>query len=154
MTATLDGDFVVFLIGMRINRPLKVRAWVPVVRAMRGMLVELHRHPELGFLGAQTWFRRSILVVQYWRSLDQLLAYSTNRDAQHLPAWRDFNRTIGTDGTVGSWHGTYCVPAGRYESVYLNMPPFGLGRESARGRLGTRPPVTAAPVEHETGERT
>jgi Monooxygenase af470-like len=33
-TARVDGEFVVFLIGMRINRPWKVRQWLPVARAM------------------------------------------------------------------------------------------------------------------------
>ncbi|MFC4493955.1 monooxygenase family protein [Streptomyces ovatisporus] len=32
---------------------------------------------------------------------------------------------------MGIWHETYAVPAGRYEAVYVNMPPYGLG--SARG---------------------
>jgi hypothetical protein len=27
LTARIDGDFVVFLIGMRINRPLRVDRW-------------------------------------------------------------------------------------------------------------------------------
>ena len=47
MTATIDGDFVVFLIGMRINQPWKIHRWLPVVFAMRKMLVELYSHPEL-----------------------------------------------------------------------------------------------------------
>ena len=34
MAAELDGEFVVFLIGMRINKPWKVRAWWPVFGAM------------------------------------------------------------------------------------------------------------------------
>src|SRR3954463_4569843 len=50
VTATLDGDFVVFLIGLRINSPLKIHKWWPVLRAMPRMLEELHRHPELGFV--------------------------------------------------------------------------------------------------------
>lgn len=29
MTAKVDGDFVVFLIGMRINKPLKLHKWIP-----------------------------------------------------------------------------------------------------------------------------
>ena len=33
LTATLDGDFVVFLIGMRVNRPLKLHRWLPVAAA-------------------------------------------------------------------------------------------------------------------------
>ena len=41
MTAEIDGDFVVFLIGMRINKPWKIHKWLPVVLAMNPMLKEL-----------------------------------------------------------------------------------------------------------------
>jgi hypothetical protein len=34
MTARLDGEFVVFLIGMRINRYWKLHKWLPVATAM------------------------------------------------------------------------------------------------------------------------
>jgi hypothetical protein len=34
MTARMDGDFVVFLIGMRINRPLAIHKYLPVLNAM------------------------------------------------------------------------------------------------------------------------
>ena len=40
LTATLDGDFVVFLIGLRINKPLHIHKWLPVVQAMPRMLTE------------------------------------------------------------------------------------------------------------------
>lgn len=149
LTARLDGDFVVFLIGMRINRPLRVDRWWPVANAMPKMLKELYQHPELGFLHAETWFSRTILVLQYWRSLDQLMDYAKNREAAHLPAWQAFNRSVGTDGSVGIWHETYSVSEGRHENVYVNMPAFGLGAagtlvqargglQGARGRMGQR----------------
>jgi hypothetical protein len=77
-------------------------------------------------------------MVQYWRSMDQLMAYATNKQAAHLPAWKAFHQSVGTDGTVGIWHETFAVAAGAYESVYVNMPAFGLGRagslEAATGR--------------------
>jgi len=44
MTATIDGDFVLFLIGMRFNQPWKVHHWLPVVRSMGRMLQELETH--------------------------------------------------------------------------------------------------------------
>jgi hypothetical protein len=128
LTASLDGDFVVFLIGMRINQPLKLHRWLPVAAAMPRMLKELYRQPELGFLHAEMWFSRTIILLQYWRSMDQLLAYARNKEAAHLPAWQAFNRAIGTDGSVGIWHETYAASAGSYENIYVNMPPFGLGR--------------------------
>jgi len=128
LTATIDGDFVVFLIGMRLNQPWKVHKWWPVASAMPRMLSELQHQPELGLLHAEMWFSRTIILVQYWRSMDQLLAYAASKEAAHLPAWKAFNQSVGTDGSVGIWHETYAVAAGRHESIYVNMPAFGLGR--------------------------
>lgn len=146
LTATVEGDFVVFLIGMRINQPLKLHKWLPVAGAMPRMIKELRQQPELGLLHAEMWFSRTIILVQYWRSMEQLLAYAKDRHAQHLPAWQAFNKAVGTDGSVGIWHETYAASAGSYENVYVNMPAFGLGRagilqaaaggrQSAAGRL-------------------
>ena len=138
LTAQLEGDFVVFLIGMRINNPLKIHKWLPVASAMPRMLNELHRQPELGFIHAEMWFSRTIIQVQYWRSMEQLLAYAKNKEAQHLPAWQSFNKAIGTDGSVGIWHETYAISPGSYENIYVNMPLFGLGK------AGTALAVTGA----------
>jgi hypothetical protein len=52
VTGGIEGDFVVFLIGMRINKAWKVLKWLPVARAMPKMLKELEAAPpETGFLG-------------------------------------------------------------------------------------------------------
>ena len=92
-TAQIEGDFVVFLIGMRINRLLLVHKWMPVTAAMPRMIKELVRQPELGLLHAQLFLSgRTLLTVQYWRSFEQLHAYAHARDKQHLPAWAEFNR--------------------------------------------------------------
>lgn len=149
LTAQLDGDFVVFLIGMRINKPLMVHKWWPVARAMPRMIEELSCQPERGLLHAEMWFSRTTIMVQYWRSMEQLLAYAKDKEAEHLPAWQAFNKAIGTDGSVGIWHETYAASPGSYENVYVNMPPFGLGRagtlelatggrQSAAGRLAAQ----------------
>jgi len=127
--AEVEGDFVLFLIGMRINKPWKFWTWAPVAAAMPRMLVELAKRPELGLLHARTHFGfPNIMVVQYWRSFEDLEAYARNQDLAHLPAWRDFNKAIGSNGDVGIWHETYAISAGRYETVYNNMPAFGLGQ--------------------------
>jgi len=149
LAATFDGSFVVFMIGMRINKPLQVHKWLPVAMAMPRMVAELYRHPEIGFIHAESWFGRTTILVQYWHSLDQLLAYARAKDGEHLPAWRAFNQAVGTDGSVGIWHETYVATPGGYENVYVNMPPFGLGkagtvypatggRQSAAARMGAR----------------
>ncbi len=128
MTATLEGDFVIFLIGMRINAPLKLHKWLPVAASMPRMLKELKAQPALGYLNVEMWFSRNIVMVQYWRSMAQLMDYAKNREAQHLPAWQAFNKQIGTNGDVGIWHETYDIKAGQYENIYVNMPPFGMGK--------------------------
>ena len=146
MCAQLDGEVVVFLIGMRINKLWKIHKWLPVALAMPRMLKELEKSPDLGFLGAHTWFSRTVIVLQYWRSVEDLQAYAKNGDRAHLPAWAAFNKAIGKGGDVGVWHETYRTRAGDYETVYVNMPLFGLGkatkvvtasgrRESAAGRI-------------------
>jgi len=147
-TAKIEGDFVVFLIGMRINRLLLPHKWMPVARAMPPMIAELERRPELGLLHAEFFLGgRTILSLQYWRTFDQLHAYAHAKDLKHLPAWADFNRKIGNNGAVGVFHETYLVSAGRYESIFVNMPRMGLaaaaemipaiGRmQSAKSRLG------------------
>ena len=131
VTAKIEGDFVVFLIGMRINRPWKVHKWLPAFLAMPRMLRELEETPDSGFLGHISGFR---VIVQYWRSFEHLEAYARNPDREHWPAWLDFNRRVGgSRGDVGIWHETYRVRAGEYECVYSGMPPFGLGRAGSRG---------------------
>ncbi|HEY4357512.1 MAG TPA: DUF4188 domain-containing protein [Acidobacteriaceae bacterium] len=149
-TAQIEGDFVVFLIGMRINKLWAVHKWLPVSMAMPRMLKELFQQPELGLLHASTSVGgRTITVVQYWRSFEHLHEYAHARDKKHLPAWAEFNRRVGGNGAVGIYHETYLVPAGAYECVYANMPRFGLAKagemlpavgrmQSARDRLGKR----------------
>jgi hypothetical protein len=41
LTAQIDGDCVVFLIGMRVNRLLAIHKGLPVARAMGPMLEHL-----------------------------------------------------------------------------------------------------------------
>ena len=136
LAASVDGTFVVFMIGMRINDLLKLNKWLPVAAAMPRMIRELSEQPESGFLHAEAWFGRTTIMVQYWRSLEQLLSYARNKESEHLPAWRAFNQAVGTNGSVGIWHETYVANPGTYENIYVNMPPFGLGK------VGTVYPAT------------
>ena len=143
VTAEIEDDFVVFLIGMRINKLWKMWKWLPVILAMPRMLRELEQRPESGFLGAGGYAGspRRPMVVQYWRSFEDLETYARSKDAAHWPAWVKFNKRVGSTGDVGIWHETYLVPAGAYECVYNNMPPTGLGAVTglvpAAGRKAT-----------------
>lgn len=148
LAACIEGDFVVFLIGTRINRLSRPDKWVPVIRAMGRMLPELAANPDLGLLGSRAlWGGRSIDFVQYWRSFEHLHAYARDRDAEHLPGWKAYNQAIRGNDAVGVWHETFLIRNGEYEAVYRSMPPYGLAAAadtapavgdlaSATGRLG------------------
>ena len=148
LTAKVEDDFVVFLIGMRINSFWKIHKWVPVFMAMPRMLRELSKDENSGLLSFRSrWGGRNFEVIQYWQSFKKLRGYAHNNNAEHLPAWADFNKKIGDDGSVGIWHETYLVQKDQFETVYRNMPLHGLGKamgvvpakgymETAEGRLG------------------
>jgi hypothetical protein len=125
-TADLDGDFVVFIIGMRVKKPWAVRRWWPAFAAMRPMIQELEARPELGLLHAQLGWLGGPYVSQYWRSFEQLDAYARDKEHLHLPAWKEYNRIARASNAVGIWHETYQVRAGEYEAIYGNMPRRGL----------------------------
>ena len=128
MTVSLDKPIVVFILGMRINKPWKIHKWLPVSRAMPRMLNELSRDPDSGFLGGNSWFGRNSIMVQYWTSFEALESYAQNKNQAHLPAWKDFNLKVGTSGDVGIWHESFEVIPGHYECIYFNMPKFGMGK--------------------------
>ena len=132
-TAEIEGDFVVFLIGMRIHRPWKLHKVRWMRRAMDRMMEELQDRPDLGMLHAERFAGLTdFVMVQYWRSFEHLERYANDPELSHLPAWRDFTRKIGYDGDIGIWHETYPVENQRYETLYGAMPRFGL---AAAGRV-------------------
>ena len=145
MTAEIDGEFVVFIIGMRVNKWWKAHKWLPVARAMPRMLKELSADPDSGFLGYTSF--GGFTVAQYWRSFEHLESYARDASKAHWPAWVAFNKAMkDSRGDVGIWHETYVIGPGRYETVYSGVPPTGLGkagrlvpatgnREAARERM-------------------
>lgn len=143
-TAQYDGPFVVFLVGMRVNNFLAVRKWGIVASAFPKMLAELEAHPETGFLGGESFFRFFPLTtcfVSYWRSFEHLERFARGAGTTHNAAWREFNRKIGYDGSVGVWHETYLIEPGKYEVLYGSMPLFGLAK------------VTGEPLPTQSGHR-
>jgi len=141
-TAHIEGEFVVFVIGMRFNKLWKPHRWLPVMNAMPRMIKELIAHPEMGYLGGRFMIGgRTITMVQHWRSFEQLETFARNADATHFPAWREFNAKIGSNGDVGVYHETYRVAPGAYECIYANTPVMGLaaaGEHLAVGRGAER----------------
>nr|WP_309298779.1 DUF4188 domain-containing protein [Agromyces rhizosphaerae] len=126
MTHRHDGELVVFLIGMRVNRWWRPDLWLPAFLAMPRMLRELATTPDSGFLGYRLLTgANGPYVVQYWDSHERLYDYASDASGEHRPAWAAFNRAARrAPGAVGIWHETYQVA--RAETLYVSMPSFGL----------------------------
>lgn len=132
MKADFPPGTVVFLIGMRINSLRSIRQWFPVFMAMPKMLPELFRQPDLGLLGARSWLSwRQVMVQQYWRSMDDLLAYARSAESEHLPAWKAFNQRARRTSATGIWHEAYIVDPDRSHIVYVNMPASGMAQATS-----------------------
>jgi hypothetical protein len=144
-TAQAEGEFVVFMIGMRINRLLKPHRWLPVFLAMPPMIRELESHPEKGMLHAkQMLMGSSIAFVQYWRSFEHLARFARDPEDPHLPAWKRFNQRVRGSGDVGIWHETYRVSAAGSEAIYGNMPRWGLAEAFEHIPVGSTSGQSAA----------
>ncbi|MCK0471820.1 DUF4188 domain-containing protein [Halalkalibacter sp. APA_J-10(15)] len=129
-TADNQEDIVVFMIGMRVNQWWAVHKWLPVFVAMPPMMRELATNKELGCLSMESFTGlRTTYLLQYWRSEKDLFTYA--RGDLHLPAWKSFNKRARNNSAVGFYHETYVVPKGSSESIYVNMPKFGLANATA-----------------------
>ncbi|QOR67208.1 DUF4188 domain-containing protein [Cytobacillus suaedae] len=140
-TSKNEDKIVVFLIGMRINKWWAIHKWFPVFSAMPAMIQELYTNKETGFISLESFFGlRTSLMVQYWKSEDGLLAYA--KGPTHMKAWKSFNEKVRNNDAVGIYHETYIVPKGRSESIYANMPLFGIAK--AFGNKPVTPRINSA----------
>jgi hypothetical protein len=129
--AEIEGDFVVFLIGAR-PRARHPIAWFRDLGGRRGMAHMLNRlmlDPHSGLLGYTMGFP---VIVQYWRSFEQLETFAGDPAKSHAPVQKKYWQRVSRHGQgAGIWHETYLVRAGEYEAIYGNMAPTGLA--TARG---------------------
>lgn len=149
--ADLSGydEVVVFIVGTRPNSLWRVWKVWPMYTAMFTMLRYLDAHPETGLLGVRACLTPWPMLIQYWRSFDDLERFARDRNAPHLEPWRSYNRMARASADVGIWHETYRVRSSDLETIYANMPDIGLGkavgsvpvrrgRDSAAARMGLR----------------
>ena len=137
-TAEIEGDFVVFIIGARINKPWQLIRIVRDLGGRRGMghmLKYLSEHPEKGLLGYESM---GIVNVQYWRSFERLEAFARDDGDPNLAAWRNYWKRVGKDDRAGIWHETFLVRDGEYEAIYGNMHRFGLAAAAEHGKLSKK----------------
>jgi hypothetical protein len=148
-TAHIEGPFVVFRLGIRINSSLLLWKWFPTLRALVPILRILLLSDAPGLLGTFSIFYLSSGrgIIQYWRSLEELEQFVLSQESPYREFWRRYHQSPGSDGSVGVWYEMFLVESKRYEVVYDNMPVSGLAaasehvpavgrRETARRRLG------------------
>jgi hypothetical protein len=125
-SARIEGDFVVFLIGAKLEKRHPIRSLRDLggMRGMPYMLKYLSQHPEKGLLGYDTY--GLTMNVQYWRSFEDLERFARDETDPHLEVWRRYWKRVGRDPRSGIWHETFLVRDGEYEAVYGNMPAHGL----------------------------
>lgn len=96
-------------------------------RTAEGWGVEPGQESRTARLHAADRIAEDYYVVQYWESKEKLYAYASAPDMFHRKAWAMMNRKEKkTRQHVGLWHKTYIAPEGAYESIYADMPPYGL----------------------------
>ncbi len=142
-TADIEGDFVVFIIGARINKPWRAIRAMRALGNLNKMVKDLAQKPEKGLLHAES---AGFVSIQYWRSFDDLERFAKDPDP-HMKQWRKYTKLAHKTGEAGIWHETFLVKAGQYEAIYNNMTPRGLAKAGkfvsikdsshARGRVGS-----------------
>lgn len=137
-TAVPDAETVtVFLIGFRVNRWWKLAKIARTFAAMPRMLKHLMKHPDTGLLGFHNWFGRTTILLSYWQSPEHLQRFAADREAPHLEPWRRFMKETAGSGDVGIWHETYQVAVRDQETVYNDMPLFGLAAATHHVPIGS-----------------
>jgi len=134
-TANLSDypDLVIIYLGMRANSVGGIKTLASFGPQIRKAVADkpdgllLHENLVFSMLPPHAGMR------EYWRDFDSLEKWA--RSGVHSRWWKTFLRNRG--GT-GFWHETY-LRGGQIESVYIDMPPFGLSkfgdREPARGSM-------------------
>ena len=135
-----DEPFIVFLIGMRINRLWAIHKWwSPLMATLRNLRSVDSRTPPEGYLGGEVYLSwPGLNMVQYWESFEHLENYSKDPNLPHLKAWQHLAKQSKTDHTFGYWHETYQVNPGEFECIYGNMPRIGLGVTDGHAPVGAK----------------
>lgn len=155
LMADIEGEFLVFVVELRIYQWWRFWKWLPVVRAMGGMLTELMKKPELGLLNFEYWFafRRQVFLM-YWRSYEHMHDWVLDKGATHMAGWKMLNQLMKDSPKVlGFWHESYVIQPHQYEAFYRNVPTVGLGQAGTLVPLQGRA-TTAAARLRETRRKT
>ncbi len=144
---------VVFHFGVRYNHPLGILSPGAMEAAVRfrAMAAELSTQPRYGLLGMTRWrggdrdSNDTLMFVMYFRSVEGLQLFA--HDRLHLDAWKWLSSSRHRH--IAAFHETFVVPAGGYETVYLDCAPTLFGATQAlckRGEEGEEAEVWVKPL--------
>jgi hypothetical protein len=141
-TTPSQSQVVVIKLAARCNHPLGI--FHPHMRKIsfffKSMVKNLDDNSErYGFLGASTYIGNEratgneIMIMAYFRTYEGLHAFSHEEGGVHREAWSYWNTEVMSKGKTKEgrmfsiMHETYQVPAGKWENIYVNYHPSGLG---------------------------
>jgi hypothetical protein len=101
----------------------------------KDLIFNLDAHaPHNGFLGGSTWLNASdrdsaaeVMNVMYFRTHAHLQAFAHGE--HHRRVWDWWNRNVANGGFahISLGHEVFDVPAGRWETLYVNHCPSNFG---------------------------
>jgi hypothetical protein len=128
-TSKPENPFVVFIFGMRINSILYFWLWLPFLFRLIRMVKRLRQYRDSGMMNAHIFLSgKGLGVMQYWESFDKLENFALDNNDMHMPNNKKYKKSVGKSGLVGIWHETYLVEQDKFETMYYNMPKWGLAR--------------------------
>ncbi len=132
-TSKPEEPFVLFIFGMRINNLFFIWLWIPFLIRLYRMVRRLRNFPDSGLMNAHLFFTgKGLGVMQYWESFDKLENFALDSNDMHVPNNKKYKKSVGKSGRVGIWHETYVIDQCKFETLYYNMPKWGLAKATNR----------------------
>ncbi|KAF4637386.1 hypothetical protein G7Y89_g684 [Cudoniella acicularis] len=136
---------VIFLLGARSNDTMR-GIFTPGYKESGDLFGAMWRdlsanREKWGYLGKTSTLiatddenSNSMAWISYWRSLEHLQAFAHGEMHKKGRNWY----LKGKYRNFGIMHETYVVPAGNWETIYLNFTPFGLGQTKQPVKVGEK----------------
>ncbi|KAE8142866.1 hypothetical protein BDV38DRAFT_234171 [Aspergillus pseudotamarii] len=127
-------SIVVFHLGTRSNHPLGIFApgFAEVNKKVIAMNREMNSDPvKYGLLGVSTWGKQDdsagneVMAIYYLRDYDALHRFA--HGSLHVEGMRWWTEIVKDHPHIAIYHETYIVPKGKWENIYINAKPTGMG---------------------------
>ncbi|OGM47956.1 hypothetical protein ABOM_002776 [Aspergillus bombycis] len=142
-------SIVVFHLGARSNHPLGLLApgFPELNRQVIAMNREMNSNPvKYGLLGSSAWIKQDdsagndVMSIYYLRDYDALHRFA--HGSLHVEGMRWWTEIVKDHPHIAIYHETYIVPKGKWENIYINSKPTGMGEtwfpvvEEGKGESG------------------